>query len=90
MIFWDSQFTGTYDEGIGLSADGAEVNLFYDDIAIPVIDVEGLGELWGVIHGEIHVAYVPEPSGVILGFLTMAGFLAAGRRRLRQCRLRSG
>ncbi len=85
-----AQFTGTYDEGIGLSADGAEVNLFYDDIAIPVIDVEGLGELWGVIHGEIHVAYVPEPSGVILGFLAMAGFLAAGRRRLRQCRLRSG
>lgn len=79
----DPVFTGTFDEGSGLFTPRPELNLTYDNIALPLVDVPGLGELWGVIRGEIHVAYVPEPSGWILAVMAGVGLFGV------RCRLRS-
>lgn len=80
----DAQFIGTFDEGLGLFTDDPEVNLIYDDIALYLLEIDGLGELWGVINGEIHVAYVPEPSAFALGMIALVGLIGiAGRRRKR-------
>lgn len=80
--FVDPVFSGTFDEGSGLFTPRPELNLIYDDVALFLINIPGLGDLWGVMRGEVHVAYVPEPSGWILGVMGSVGLLAV-RRRLR-------
>jgi len=77
----NSVLDGTFDEGVGLFTNLAELNLNYDDIALPLFDVDGLGEIWGVLNGEIHVAEAPEPSGLILGGFAAIGFWSFRRRQ---------
>lgn len=72
---------GTFDEGIGLFTDLPEFNLVYDNAALDLFYVEGLGTIYGVINGEFHVAYVPEPSGFALATMAVLGGLAFIRRR---------
>ncbi len=81
--FVDPIFDGTFDEGVGLFTDLAELNLVYDNAALRLFEIEDVGDVYAVLNGEIHVAYVPEPAGLIMGVLSMAGFLAGCRRRLR-------
>ncbi len=76
-----SVLEGTFDEGVGLFTNLAELNLNYDDFALPIFDVDGLGEIWGVLNGEIHVAEAPEPSSLVLGGIAAVGFWVAHRRR---------
>ncbi|MEQ9379720.1 MAG: hypothetical protein RJP95_02570 [Pirellulales bacterium] len=78
--FVDPVFVGTYDEGSGLFTGRPELNLTFDNAAFPLFDVDGLGDIYAVINGEIHVAFVPEPSSWLLGCLAVFGFVALCRR----------
>lgn len=76
-------FNGTFDEGVGLFTDLAELNLVYDNASLKLFEIEDVGPVFALLNGEIHVAYVPEPSSLLLGSLSIVGFLAACWRRHR-------
>lgn len=82
--FVDPVFDGTFDEGVGLFSDLAELNLVYDNASFRLFEIEDVADVFAVLNGEIHVAYVPEPSAFALGMIALIGLLGiSGRRRKR-------
>lgn len=79
--FTDPLIAGSFDEGVGLFTDQPELNLDLDNVSLILVDVPELGEVWGVVHGVIHVAQVPEPSTLILCLTALVGSLIFCRRR---------
>ncbi len=79
--FTDPLIAGSFDEGVGLLTDRPELNLDLDNIALILVDVPELGEVWGVVHGELYLAEVPEPSSLFLSITAMLGLLVLYRRR---------
>lgn len=79
--FTDPLIAGSYDEGLGLFTDRPELNLDLDNVALILVDVPDLGEVWGVVHGELYVAEVPEPSSLVLGIIALLGLFVYCRRR---------
>ncbi|MBX7166105.1 MAG: PEP-CTERM sorting domain-containing protein [Pirellulales bacterium] len=82
--FDGATFDGTFDEGAGLLAPGAEFNLNVDRAGLPLIYLPGLGDLYAVPRSDLHFAAVPEPSSLVLMLAALAcGALLPARRKLR-------
>lgn len=71
---------GTTDNDGGLLDPNAEVNLYIPGVVLEILE----GLVFGRLSGEIHVAYVPEPSTYALLGMGLAGLLPVIRRRLRK------
>lgn len=71
---------GTTDNDGGLLDPKAEVNLIIPGVVLELLE----GLVFGRLSGEIHVAYVPEPSTYALLGMGLAGLVPVIRRRLRK------